>query len=99
MNNVQCAVDRLYKERFGHLVASLLYSSRDIDPETAEDIVHDSFSAALSDWRENGIPLNQSGWIYKVCKNKALNTLRYRNRMQGLSNGTPVQMVETRFSD
>ena len=99
MDKVQCAVDKLYKDRFGQLIASLLYSSRDIDPKTAEDIVHDSFSAALTGWSKNGIPLNQSGWIYKVCKNNALNTVRSRNRMQGLSNDTPVQMVETRFSE
>jgi RNA polymerase sigma-70 factor (ECF subfamily) len=99
MDNLQRAIDKLYKERFGQLVALLLYSSRDIDPKTAEDIVHDSFSAALTDWRKNGIPANQAGWIYKVCKNKALNTLRLRHRMQGISDSTPVQMIETRFPD
>ncbi len=99
MDNIQRAVDKLYKDRFGQLVASLLYSSRDIDPATAEDIVHDSFSAALTDWAQNGIPLNQAGWIYKVCRNKALNSLRSKYRIKGLSGSTPVQTVETRFTE
>ena len=44
MDTVQQEVDHLYKQHFGKMVASLLYSWRDIDPETAEDIVQDSFS-------------------------------------------------------
>jgi predicted RNA polymerase sigma factor len=99
MDNIKRVVDKLYKERFGQLVASLLYSSRDIEPATAEDIVHDSFSAALSDWAQNGIPLNPSAWIFKVCRNKALNTVRLKVRMVGLSERTPIQTVESRFTE
>ncbi|WP_276372209.1 DUF6596 domain-containing protein [Chryseolinea sp. H1M3-3] len=99
MDTLQRAVDKLYKERFGQLVASLLYSSRDIDPATAEDIVQDSFSVALSHWAQNGIPLHPSAWIFKVCRNKALNTLRCKGRMEGLSERTPIQTVESRFTE
>ena len=59
MDKVQQEADNLYKQHFGKLVASLLYASRDIDPETAEDIVQDAFSAALIDWRLQGIPDKQ----------------------------------------
>src|SRR5579859_4729407 len=76
MDNVQQEIDQLYKQHFGKMVAALLYFSRDIDPETAEDIVQDSFSSALTDWRQKGIPENTAGWIYKVCRNKALNKIK-----------------------
>jgi RNA polymerase sigma factor (sigma-70 family) len=98
MDSVQRETDHIYKQHFGKLVACLLYSSRDIDPETAEDIVQDSFSSALTNWRSQGIPANPVAWMYKVCRNKALNIIKRNNRLEpysGQTNGS----VEIRFSD
>ena len=39
MDKVQQEVDRLYKSHFGKMVSSVLDFSRDIDLETAEDLV------------------------------------------------------------
>ena len=58
MDKVQQEVDKLYKQNFGKLVASLLYTFRAINPESAEDIVQDTFSSALSDWSLKEIPEN-----------------------------------------
>jgi RNA polymerase sigma factor (sigma-70 family) len=99
MDKVQQEVDKLYKELFGRMVASLLYSSDNIDPETAEDLVQDSFSAALTNWNQQGIPINPAGWIYKVCKNKALNKIRNEKRTEGLDEVTELVSIETRFSE
>src|SRR5262245_30159352 len=99
MTGAQQAVDKLYKERYGKLVGALLYSSPAIDPDTAEDIVQDSFSAALVHWSQNGLPLNPVGWIYKVCRNKALNILRDQKRVGELSEANLVESVESRFSE
>jgi RNA polymerase sigma factor (sigma-70 family) len=99
MDNVQQEVDKLYKQHFGKMVASLLYFSRDIDPETAEDMVQDSFSSALTDWRLKGIPANTMGWIYKVCRNKALNQIKKDRRLEALSERTDQGSVEIRFSE
>jgi predicted RNA polymerase sigma factor len=65
MDKVQQEVDTLYKEHFGKIVASLLHFFRDVDLETAEDLVQDAFSSALTDWRQKGIPANTTGWLYK----------------------------------
>lgn len=81
------------------MVASLLYTYRGIDPETAEDIVQDSFSSALSEWRLKGIPANTMGWIYVVCRNKALDKLKRDKRLESLSEKTDQEMVETRFNE
>ena len=81
------------------MVASLVYSSRDIDLETAEDIVQDSFSAALKDWALNGLPLNATGWLYKVCKNKALNKIRRDKRIQGYTENRSLHGVEIKFAE
>jgi RNA polymerase sigma factor (sigma-70 family) len=99
MDNVQQEVDILYKQQFGKMVASLLYSSRDIDPKTAEDIVQDSFSTALTDWRLKGIPANPTGWLFKVCRNKALNKIKKDRRLEALSEKTDEGSAEIRFNE
>jgi RNA polymerase sigma-70 factor (ECF subfamily) len=99
MTSVHQEVAKLYKAHFGKMVATLLYSSRDIDLETAEDIVQDSFSTALKDWAKNSIPLNTTGWLYKVCKNKALNKIRQDKKRQGYSEAINLQAVEIKFAE
>lgn len=84
MDNVQDQVDRLYKSHFGKMVSTLLYFSRDIDLDTAEDLVQDSFSAALVSWPKDGVPSNPAGWIFTVCKNKALNKIKEGKRFVNL---------------
>jgi RNA polymerase sigma-70 factor (ECF subfamily) len=99
MDPIQQETDQLYKQHFGKLVASLLYASRDIDPESAEDIVQDTFSAALVDWRLKGIPANSAGWLYKVCRNKALNKIKRDKRLQPLTEKQDQAAIESRFSE
>jgi RNA polymerase sigma factor (sigma-70 family) len=99
MDKVQQEADNLYKQHFGKLVASLMYASREIDPETAEDIVQDAFSAALIDWRLQGIPTNSAGWLYKVCRNKALNKIKKDKRLEPLSEKQYQAAIEVRFSE
>jgi RNA polymerase sigma factor (sigma-70 family) len=43
--------------------------------QLAEDIVGDTFLAALESWPYQGIPANPAAWLYTVAKNKARNYL------------------------
>jgi RNA polymerase sigma-70 factor (ECF subfamily) len=76
MDNLEAEVDRLYRSQFGKLLSSLLRFSDDIDWEVAEDIVQDTFSAALVAWRKDGLPASPDAWLYKVSRNRALNKIR-----------------------
>jgi len=76
MDKEQHAADKLYKSHFGKMVTAMLQFSRDIDIETAEDLVQDAFYAALSSWKHKGIPDNPAGWMYTVCRNNAINELK-----------------------
>ena len=76
MDREQQAADKLYKSHFGKMVTAMLQFSRDIDIETAEDLVQDAFYAALSTWKYKGIPDNPAGWMYTVCRNNAINVLK-----------------------
>jgi RNA polymerase sigma-70 factor (ECF subfamily) len=82
MKEEQQAVDKLYKSHFGKMVTAMLQFSRDLDLETAEDLVQDAFYSALSTWTLNGIPDNPAGWVYKVSRNNALNFLKRNKRFK-----------------
>src|ERR1700689_2242533 len=84
MNEVQLAADQLYKSHFGKMVSSLLHFSNAIDFEVAEDIVQDSFSAALTSWPKDGLPDNPAAWLFRVCKNKALNKIKESKKFGAL---------------
>lgn len=99
MDIVRQELDRLYRANFGKMVGSLLYFSSDIDLETAEDIVQDSFSAALTAWTKESIPSNPEGWIYKVCKNKALNKIREGKKFRNLFAAEDFPSGETTLKD
>ncbi len=96
MDIVQMEVDRLYKSQFGRMLSSLLRFSNDIDLESAEDIVQDTFSAALVSWEKDGLPVNPAAWLFKVSRNRALNrikeTKRFSSKMTEGSVG-PVDVV------
>jgi RNA polymerase sigma factor (sigma-70 family) len=84
MDEVRLAADKLYKSHFGKMVSSLLHFSDALDLEAAEDLVQDSFSAALVSWRKDGLPVNPAAWLFKVCKNKALNKIKDSKRFSNL---------------
>lgn len=80
MDSVARAIDQAYKEHFGKMVGSLVWSFKTMALENAEDIVQDAFTTALREWNENGIPSNAAGWLYRVCRNRALNDLKSQGK-------------------
>jgi len=42
----------------------------------AEDIVQDTFLTAFNKWTNEGMPDNPESWLFRVCKNKAINELQ-----------------------
>ena len=99
MKKEQQVADNLYKSHFGRIVASLLQFSRDIDLETAEDLVQDSFFAALTTWENGGIPDNPAGWIYNVCRNKALNKIKRDKRFKSQLENNDIISEEPDISE
>lgn len=69
------------------MVTAMLQFSRDLDLETAEDLVQDAFYSALSTWKVKGIPNNPAGWVYTVSRNNALSFLKrnksFKNPFEG----------------
>src|SRR5882757_8314250 len=78
--HVHTQVDSLYKQSFGSLLNTLLHRFPDLDFEEAEDVLQESFSTALTHWQNDTIPKNPMGWLYTVCRNKAINLLKSKSR-------------------
>jgi len=57
MPGIEQAVDKLYKDHFGKMVSVCFMLARHRHRNLPK-LVQDSFSAALTDWKTNGIPLN-----------------------------------------
>lgn len=73
--SVDHTLDQLYRAHAAQLTAACTSYFGLINLATAEDIVQDTFASALSAWQAQGIPENPQSWLYKVCKNKALNLI------------------------
>lgn len=88
VNIVREAVDELYKSHYGKLVATLFSRYQDLPLEAIEDIVQDSFAAALTAWTADTLPANPAGWVFTVCRNKAINKIKEeKNRWLRLDEG------------
>lgn len=79
----QKLVSRLYRDYYGKMVAALTryFGLQQLD--IAEDLVQETFEAAISNWSEKGVPQQPANWLFKACKNKTINWLR-KKRFSGL---------------
>ena len=68
------AVERVFKDEFGRVVASLARRFGDLD--LAEDAASEALAIALEKWRADGIPPNPGGWLTTTATRKALDRLR-----------------------
>ena len=72
-------VDRLFREEQGRAVATLIRVLGDFD--LAEEAVQDAFISALETWPARGVPHNPGAWITTTARNRAIDRLRRRSRL------------------
>jgi RNA polymerase sigma-70 factor (ECF subfamily) len=78
--NANVAVDAVYRSDWGRIVATLIRQFGDF--ELAEDAAQEAFTAAVHQWRTDGIPESPSAWIIQTAKHKAIDRLRRQTRLQ-----------------
>src|SRR3954452_14933656 len=74
------AVDRLFREESGRVVATLIRVLGDFD--LAEEAVQEAFVTALERWPRDGLPDNPGAWITTTGRNKAIDRLRREKRLR-----------------
>jgi RNA polymerase sigma-70 factor (ECF subfamily) len=70
----------VYRSDWGRIVATLIRQFGDF--ELAEDAAQEAFTAAVDQWRTEGIPESPRAWIIQTAKHKAIDRLRRQTRLQ-----------------
>ncbi len=68
------AVERVFREESGRVLASLIRIVRDF--ELAEDLFQEALAVALVRWPLDGVPANPAAWITTTARRKAIDRLR-----------------------
>jgi RNA polymerase sigma-70 factor (ECF subfamily) len=78
--NPNLAVDEVYRSDWGRIVATLIRQFGDF--ELAEDAAQEAFTAAVDQWRTDGVPESPRAWIIQTAKHKAIDRLRRQTRLK-----------------
>lgn len=73
-------INSLYRKLYSKMVASLASYFGMANLAVAEDLIQETFIAAFEYWRKGEMPENPEAWLFRVCRNKAVNVLS-ANRM------------------
>jgi RNA polymerase sigma-70 factor (ECF subfamily) len=71
---VERRIERIYREEYGRIVASLTRRFGDID--IAEEAAGEALLAAVERWPRDGVPPNPGGWLTTTAGNRAIDRLR-----------------------
>jgi RNA polymerase sigma-70 factor (ECF subfamily) len=67
-------VERVFREEYGRVVASLIRRFRDID--LAQDAAAEALLAAVERWPADGVPPNPGGWLTTTATRRAIDKIR-----------------------
>jgi RNA polymerase sigma-70 factor (ECF subfamily) len=74
MQDGTAAVERVFREEYGRLVASLVRRFGDLD--VAEEAAGEALVTALERWPEHGVPPNPGAWLMTTAGNRAIDRIR-----------------------
>jgi RNA polymerase sigma-70 factor, ECF subfamily len=74
------AVEEVYRAEWGRIVAALIRLVGDFD--LAEESAQEAFTAAVDQWRINGVPEFPRAWIIQTARHKAIDRIRRRARLE-----------------
>lgn len=70
----QRRLDAIWRMESPRLIAALTRVVRDVG--LAEELAQDAFVAALTQWRDEGIPANPGAWLTTIAKRRAIDRFR-----------------------
>jgi RNA polymerase sigma-70 factor (ECF subfamily) len=74
------AVERVFREEYGRLIASLVRRFGDID--IAEEAAGEALVTALEKWPATGVPPNPGGWLTTTAANRAIDRIRREQKRE-----------------
>jgi RNA polymerase sigma-70 factor (ECF subfamily) len=82
---VRKKIESVYRGESRRILATLIRLLGDFD--TAEEAMHDAFSAAMEQWQRDGIPDNPGAWLVSAGRFKAIDGMRRHARIVSASGG------------
>jgi RNA polymerase sigma factor (sigma-70 family) len=79
-DSAEAALVATFREEWPRLVAATMWIVSDL--QAAEDVVQETFVAALDHWPLLGIPERPGAWLMTACRNRARNVVRDTGRAQ-----------------
>src|SRR5580765_8039888 len=79
-SQTDAAVAELYRTDWSRIVATVIRLVADF--EIAEEAVQEAFTAAINQWRNDGVPEFPRAWIVQTARHKAIDLIRGRTRSQ-----------------
>src|SRR3982074_2139383 len=67
-------LERVYREEYGRIIATLIRLSGSFD--LAEEALQEAFISAAATWKARGSPKNPGAWLTTVAHRKLLDSLR-----------------------
>lgn len=72
--DLQHRIERIYREEYGRVVATLVRSLGDLD--LAEEAAGEALLVAVERWPVEGVPANPGGWLTTTARRRALDRIR-----------------------
>ncbi len=90
----EAEVERIFREEYGRVVASLIRRFGNID--IAEDAAAEALLAAVERWPDDGVPPNPGGWLTTTAARKAIDRIRRESHRD--AKHQQAAMIEGRHS-
>lgn len=74
--DIEREIEKLFRRESGRLISVLTRILGAQNLELAEDVVQESFVAALDGWSKTGVPANAEGWLLTTARNRAVDAIR-----------------------
>ena len=91
--NVRERIDALYRSDSRRVLATLIRLLGSFD--SAEEAMHDAFTAALDSWPSDGVPENPRAWLISTGRFKAIDRLRRAARFDAALAGVAEQLEDS----
>jgi RNA polymerase sigma-70 factor (ECF subfamily) len=101
MTDVAPVAERVFREEYGRVFASLVRAFGDFD--AAEEAIQEAFLVAIDRWHHSGVPENPAAWITTTAKHKAIDGYRREqvraDKYAALADPDPSMPGETDSAD
>jgi len=87
------AIERIFREEYGRVVASLVRRFGDID--VAEDAASEALLVALEKWPVDGTPPNPGAWLTTTAGNKAIDRIRRERQRDAKHEAAQIMYDDT----